>query len=228
MIRVLIVDDQELVRVGLRTILELTDGIDVVADAADGYEALELCGRHQVDVVLMDVRMPRLDGIETTSMLRQRAHAPAVVLLTTFDLDEYVYAGLRAGASAFLLKDCLAADLLSAIRAVAEGDAVVAPAATKRLIERYVRSGNDLVDATQSAAARSLELLTDRELQILRLLATGLTNSEIAAAAYVSESTVKSHIGRIFAKLSLRDRVHAVIHAYDAGLVQPNEPTTNP
>ena len=216
-IRVLVADDQVLVRTGLRTILEDAGGFDVVGEAADGVEALDRVAAVAPDVVLMDVRMPRLDGIAATREIRARPGAPRVLVLTTFDLDEYVYAGLRAGASGFLLKDTLAADLVSAIRIVVGGDAVVAPSVTRRLIERFL----DSTPEPDRAQARSLEALTDREREVLTLVARGLTNGEIARQLYLSEGTVKTHVSRLLGKLSLRDRVQAVVLAYETGLVHP-------
>jgi DNA-binding NarL/FixJ family response regulator len=216
-IRVLLADDQVLVRTGLRTILEDAGDFDVVGEAADGVEAVARAAALAPDVVLMDVRMPRLDGIAATRQIRARPGAPRVLVLTTFDLDEYVYAGLRAGASGFLLKDTLAPDLVSAIRVVAAGDAVVAPSATRRLIERFVESTPE----PDRARARSLEALTDREREVLTLVARGLSNAEIAGQLYLSEGTVKTHVSRLLGKLSLRDRVQAVVLAYETGLVRP-------
>ncbi|NES27135.1 response regulator [Micromonospora terminaliae] len=213
-VRVVLVDDQTLVRTGFRLVLEETGDIEVVGEAADGSQALDVVARTRPDVVLMDVRMPGLDGIEATRRIRFGPHAARVIILTTFDLDEYVLAGLRAGASGFLLKDALAADLVSAVRVVAAGEAVAAPSVTRRLFAHYLgrtppRSGTD---------AR-LAALTEREREVLTLVARGLSNAEIAAALFVSESTVKTHLGRILAKLGLRDRVQAVILGYECGLV---------
>jgi DNA-binding NarL/FixJ family response regulator len=214
-IRVLLADDQLLVRTGLRTILEDADGIDVVGEAADGTEAVAQAAALSPDVVLMDVRMPRLDGIAATRQIRTRPGAPHVLVLTTFDLDEYVYAGLRAGASGFLLKDTLAADLISAIRVVLDGDAVVAPSATRRLIERFVAS------TPEPKRAERLSVLTEREREVLAQVARGLSNAEIAGALYLSEGTVKTHVSRLLGKLGVRDRVQAVVLAYETGLVRP-------
>ena len=218
-IRVLVADDQVLVRTGLRTILEDAGGIDVVGEAADGTEAVERAARLGPDVVLMDVRMPRLDGIAATKQIRARPRAPRVLVLTTFDLDEYVYAGLRAGASGFLLKDTLAADLISAIRVVVEGDAVVAPSATRRLIERFLAATPE-PDRTR---VQALSELTEREREVLAKLARGLSNAEIAGELYLSEGTVKTHVSRLLGKLGLRDRVQAVVLAYETGLVRPGD-----
>jgi DNA-binding NarL/FixJ family response regulator len=216
-IRVLLADDQVLVRTGLRTILEDAGGFDVVGEAGDGGEAVARCAELHPDVVLMDVRMPNLDGIEATRRIRAQPQPPRVLVLTTFDLDEYVYAGLRAGASGFLLKDALAADLVSAIRAVVAGDAVVAPSATRRLIERFLDSGR----LPEQDAARRLAVLTEREREVLALMARGLSNAEIAGQLYLSEGTVKTHVSHLLGKLGLRDRVQAVVLAYETGLIRP-------
>jgi DNA-binding NarL/FixJ family response regulator len=216
-IRVLLADDQVLVRTGLRTILEDAGGFDVVGEAADGAEAVERSSALHPDVVLMDVRMPNLDGIEATRRIRATAHPPRVLVLTTFDLDEYVYAGLRAGASGFLLKDALAADLASAIRVVVAGDAVVAPSATRRLIERFLDAGRLL----EEDAAQRLAELTEREREVLALLARGMSNLEVAEQLYLSEGTVKTHVSHLLRKLGLRDRVQAVVLAYETGLIRP-------
>jgi DNA-binding NarL/FixJ family response regulator len=213
-IRVVLVDDQTLVRTGFRLVLEETTDVEVVGEAADGSQALSVVARTRPDVVLMDVRMPGLDGIEATRRIRSGPHPASVIILTTFDLDEYVLAGLRAGASGFLLKDALAADLVSAVRVVATGESVAAPSVTRRLIAHYLGS----VPVTASAAGR-LGVLTGREREVLTLVARGLSNPEIATALCLSESTVKTHLGRILAKLDLRDRVQAVILGYECGLV---------
>jgi DNA-binding NarL/FixJ family response regulator len=216
-IRVLLADDQVLVRTGLRTILEDAGGFDVVGEAGDGGEAVARSAELHPDVVLMDVRMPNLDGIEATRRIRAQPQPPRVLVLTTFDLDEYVYAGLRAGASGFLLKDALAADLVSAIRAVVAGDAVVAPSATRRLIERFLDSGRP----PEQDATRRLAVLTEREREVLALMARGLSNAEIAGQLYLSEGTVKTHVSHLLGKLGLRDRVQAVVLAYETGLIRP-------
>jgi DNA-binding NarL/FixJ family response regulator len=217
-IHVVLVDDQTLVRAGFRMILDETDDIEVTAEAADGTQALDVIGRTHPDVVLMDIRMPGLDGIEATRRICARADAvpapPKVIILTTFDLDEYVLAGLRAGASGFLLKDTPPADLLSAIRVVASGEAVAAPSVTRRLFAHFLGS----VPARRTADGR-LAPLTARELEVLTLVARGLSNVEIAASLFLAESTVKTHLGRILTKLGLRDRVQAVILGYECGLV---------
>jgi DNA-binding NarL/FixJ family response regulator len=216
-VRILIADDQVLVRTGLRTILDNAGGFDIVGEAADGHEAVQHARALRPDIVLMDVRMPNLDGIAATRQIRAAPDAPRVLVLTTFDLDEYVYAGLRAGASGFLLKDARAADLVSAIHAVLAGDSVVAPSATRRLIERYLQQTPE----PDRARSRSLATLTERERDVLTKLARGLTNAEIAAELYLTEGTVKTYISRILTKLDLRDRVQAVIYAYDTGLARP-------
>jgi DNA-binding NarL/FixJ family response regulator len=216
-IRVLLVDDQALVRTGFRMILEETDDIVVVGEAGDGAEALAQARRTRPDVVLMDVRMPGVDGIQATRRLRDGAgpgDAPRVIILTTFDLDEYVFAGLQAGASGFLLKDTLATDLLAAVRVVAGGQAVAAPTVTRRLIEHFVAAA-----PARRRDDASLEVLTLREREVLTLIARGLSNREIAEALVLSEGTVKTHVNRILAKLGLRDRIQAVILGYHTGLV---------
>ena len=211
MIRVAIADDQAMVRAGFRMIVASQKDMEVAGEAADGQEAIELVRREKPDVVLMDVRMPRLDGIAAT---RQVADATRVVILTTFELDEYVFDALAAGASAFLLKAAPPEDLINAIRIVAGGDALLAPSVTRRLIEEFARR-------PQPAAAKKpkqLESLTERELEVLREVARGLSNSEIAQRLHVSETTVKTHVAHLLDKLELRDRVQAVILAYEAGL----------
>jgi DNA-binding NarL/FixJ family response regulator len=213
-IGVLLADDQELVRSGFRLILELADGIEVVGEAADGREAVRLAKELQPDVVLMDVRMPELDGIEATRRLRQAGVDARVLVLTTFDLDEYVYGAIRAGASGFLLKDAPREQLVTAVRTVARGEALLAPAITQRLIERFVAR------PPASEAAPALTELSARELEVLRLLARGLSNAEIAAELIVGEATVKTHVARVLRKLGVRDRVQAVVFAYESGLVQ--------
>ena len=215
MIRVLLVDDQALVRTGFRMILDQTPDIEVVGEAASGNEALDLARTARPDVVLMDVRMPGMDGIEATRrLLDVRATPLRVIILTTFDLDEYVFAGLQAGASGFLLKDTLAADLLTAVRTVAAGQAVAAPSVTRRLIEHFVAAKAARRDESR------LSSLTMREREVLTLIARGLTNAEIAEELVLSEGTVKTHINHILSKLALRDRVQAVILGYQTGLVQ--------
>jgi len=217
MISVVVADDQALVRTGLRTILENAGGFDILGEACDGADAVRLCRDTKPDAVLMDVRMPGMDGIEATRQIRAGSDPPRVLILTTFDLDEYVYTGLRAGASGFLLKDCLADELTSAIRAVLAGDAVVAPSATRRLIERFL----ERTPAPQPGHEERLASLTEREREVLILMARGLSNAEIAGQLFLSEGTVKTHVSHLLGKLSLRDRVQAVVLAYECGLVRP-------
>ncbi|GLJ60872.1 MULTISPECIES: response regulator transcription factor [Microbacterium] len=210
-IRVAIADDQQLVRMGLRMVLDAQPDIEVVAEAEDGEHAVAVASDGGVDVILMDVRMPRLDGIAATERIAAAGPLPRVLVLTTFDLDEYAFAALRAGASGFLLKDALPADLLGAIRAVHAGDAALAPSVTRRMIEQF----------TAHAAPRpsaELDALTPREREIFAAIAEGLTNDEIAARFYLASSTVKTHIGRLLQKLGARDRVQLVILAYEAGI----------
>jgi DNA-binding NarL/FixJ family response regulator len=222
-IRVVVADDQTMVREGLGALLDSRDDITVVGYAGDGQHAVELCGRERPDVVLMDVRMPRMDGLAATRRLLAagRPHAPRVIMLTTFDVDEYVYDALRAGASGFLLKDLRVDDLVHAVRVVAGGDALLAPTVTRRLIETF---------AAQRPPGRAAELatLTDRETEVLTLIARGRSNAEIARALTVADETVKTHVGRILTKLGLRDRVQAVVLAYDTGLVTPRHPDPRP
>jgi len=213
-IRVLLADDQALVRSGFRMILEERDDIEVVGEAENGREAVDAALRTSPDVVLMDVRMPEVDGIEATARILSEHLATRVLILTTFDLDEYVARALRAGASGFLLKDVRPPQLVDAIRVVAAGDALLAPTVTRRLLDRFARS----LDAPPPPA---LDQLTDREREILKLVAEGLSNAEIADRLVVGESTVKTHVSAVLRKLGLRDRVQAVIAAYDAGLVHP-------
>lgn len=214
--RVVIADDQALVRTGFRMILT-ADGIDVVAEATNGTEAVDAVRRTRPDVVLMDIRMPELDGLEATRrILTGAGHEPRVIMLTTFDLDRYVYAALSAGAAGFLLKDITPEHLVAAVRMIRFGDALLAPAITRRLVERFARH-----DPRAAAAHRDLSALTPRELEVLRLLAHGLSNAELAGHLHLAETTVKTHVARILAKLGLRDRVQAVIAAYRTGLVSP-------
>jgi len=223
-IRVLIVDDQAMVRAGFRMIVEADDDITVVGEAGDGVEALEAANRCAPDVILMDVRMPRMDGIEAASRLLadRRANNPRVLMLTTFDLDDYVYAALRAGVSGFMLKDAPAEQLVEAIRVVARGEALLAPSVTRRLIEEI----NNRPARDKSAVTPGLDQLTDRELEVLRLVAKGLSNAEIAEHLYLGEATIKTHVGRMLMKLTLRDRVQAVVLAYESGLITPGEPSS--
>ena len=249
-IRVLLVDDQPLLRMGFRLILEGEDDLGIVGEASDGAEAVRQAGELSTDVVLMDVRMPVLDGIEATRAITASGSRAKVIILTTFDLDEYAFAGLQAGASAFLLKDVAPAELISAVRVVASGDAVVAPRITQRLLETYVRGAGAGVSAGPGAggagaagaavdgargqrglgagvrAAKDplLEDLTPRETEMLGAMAEGLSNAEIAHRYFLSEATVKTHVRRILTKLHLRDRVQAVVYAYETGLVVPSNP----
>jgi DNA-binding NarL/FixJ family response regulator len=214
-ISIILVDDQELVRTGFRMVLEAQPDMTVVGEAADGLEAVELTRQHQADVMVMDVRMPRLDGVEATRRICAAGNLPRILMLTTFDFDEYAFAGLAAGASGFLLKDTPPQELLFAIRAVHAGDSVVAPSTTRRLIDRFV----PLLPAGAPPPSGLAEL-TEREREVLVLVAGGLSNAEIATRLVLSEATVKTHVGRILAKLSLRDRVQAVVLAYETGLVK--------
>ena len=218
-IRVVVADDQELVRTGFRVILDSEPDIEVVGEAGDGREAIEAARRHNPDVVLMDIRMPHLDGLEATRrIVTDPDKGPRVLILTTFDLDEYVYEALRSGASGFLLKDGPVDQLLSAVRIVARGDALLAPQITRRLIAEFSRR-------PQPAAPRArLETLTGREVEVLRLVARGFSNAEIAEELYVAETTIRTHVGRILAKLNLRDRGQAVVLAYETDLVRPGAP----
>jgi DNA-binding NarL/FixJ family response regulator len=218
-IRVLVVDDQALVRGGFAALLRSDPDFEVVGEAGDGVEALELAAEHRPDVVLMDIRMPNMDGIEATRRLMASDHAPAVLVLTTFDLDEYVYEALRAGASGFLLKDTPPVELLHAVRVVAAGDALLSPRITRRLIEDFARVPSTGPERPQI----SVEHLTERETEVLVEIARGLSNTEIAEKLFVGEATVKTHVGRILAKLNLASRAQAVAFAYEAGLVVPGE-----
>jgi DNA-binding NarL/FixJ family response regulator len=217
-IRVLVADDQTLVRAGFRVLVESAPDLEVVGEAGDGVEAVELARRELPDVVLMDIRMPRMDGLEATRRIvaLDRAEGIRVLVLTTFDLDEYVYEALRAGASGFLLKDLPREDLVAAVRVVAAGEALLAPRVTRRLIEEFARR-----PAGADPDPDALAALTAREREALELMARGLSNAEMAASLYVSEHTVKTHVGNVLAKLGLRDRIQAVILAYEVGLVQP-------
>jgi DNA-binding NarL/FixJ family response regulator len=214
-IRVVVADDQQLVRSGFRMILRADSELEVVGEGADGIEAVELARELTPDVVLMDVRMPRVDGIEATRRIARLSDGPRVLVLTTFDLDEYVFGALRAGASGFLLKDAPEEHLLAAIRVVADGGSLFAPTVSRRLIERFAA-----LDGSETTPP-SLDALTARETEVLRLLARGRSNAEIAAELVVSEHTVKTHVARVLGKLGLRDRIQAVILAYETGLVRP-------
>jgi DNA-binding NarL/FixJ family response regulator len=218
-VRVLLCDDQALVRSGFRMILDQRPGIEVVGEAEDGLQAIALAERRHPDVILMDVRMPRLDGVEATRRLTAAGTAARIVILTTFDLDEYVYDAIRAGASAFLLKDAKPAQLVEAIEIVARGEALLAPAVTRRLLDRFAET---LPGGAREPPPR-LSSLTERELEVLRLLACGLSNAELAERLFLSETTVKSHVSSVLRKLDLRDRVQAVVLAYEAGLVRAGE-----
>jgi DNA-binding NarL/FixJ family response regulator len=216
-IRLLLVDDQVLIRTGFRMILEETGDIDIVGEAPDGAEAVRLAAELRPDVTLMDVRMPGVDGIEATRQIVARDRAARVLILTTFDLDEYAFAALRAGASGFVLKDVPVDELARAIRAVASGDAVVSPRITRHLIDAYTTGP---LDVPAGRAQAVLDQLTPREREVLLAVVAGLSNTEIAAKLVVSEATVKTHVGSVLAKLNLRNRVQAVILAYDIGLVR--------
>jgi DNA-binding NarL/FixJ family response regulator len=220
-IRVIVADDQELVRTGFCVILEATDGITVVAEAGNGAEAVRAAAEHHPDVILMDVRMPEMDGLEATRLITggDRAGPPRVVMLTTFDFDDYVYEALRSGASGFLLKDAPRHDLIAAVKVAAAGNALLAPSVTMRLIDAFSRRPPETLPAPSRLAS-----LTARERDILLRLARGLTNAEIAADLVVSEATVKTHVANLLAKLGLRDRVQAVILAYETGVVRPGSP----
>ncbi|MFJ4045378.1 response regulator [Microbacterium sp. NPDC089987] len=219
-IDVLIADDQAMVRAGFAALLDAHDGIRVTGQAADGAEAVRLSARLDPDVILMDVRMPELDGIEATRRILGPAYpaakVPRILMLTTFDIDDYVYDALEAGASGFLLKDALADELVSAVRVVAQGDALLSPRVTRRMIEHFAARR-----PRPPHAQAALQELTERERDVLTLIARGRSNTEIGSELFIAEQTVKTHVGKVFAKLALRDRVHAVIFAYDAGLVEP-------
>ena len=218
-VRVIVVDDQELVRTGFRVILDSEPDIEVVGEAGNGREAIEVAGRLRPDVVLMDIRMPHLDGLEATRrIVTDSERGPRVLILTTFNLDEYVYEALRSGASGFLLKDGPAEQLISAVRVIAQGDALLAPQVTRRLIAEFA------CHPPQTHKPQQLKALTERELEVLKLVARGLSNAEIAGELYVSETTIRTHVGRMLTKLDLRDRVQAVVLAYETGLVRPGAP----
>ncbi|MET7641550.1 response regulator transcription factor [Streptomyces sp. NPDC005438] len=219
-IRVLLVDDQPLLRTGFRMILEAEPDLAVVGEAGDGLQALDQVRALQPDVVLMDIRMPRMDGVEATRKITgpERDGPVRVLVLTTFDLDEYVVEALKAGASGFLLKDAPAQELVQAIRVVSEGEAMLAPSVTRRLLDKYA---GQLPSGQQEPVPDTLHSLTEREVEVLKLVARGLSNSEIAAELFVSETTVKTHVGHVLTKLGLRDRVQAAVYAYESGLVRP-------
>jgi len=228
-IRVMLVDDQVLLRTGFRMVLAAQPDMEVVAEAGDGLEALEAVRSAEVDVVLMDVRMPKLDGVEATRRICEVEGAPRVLILTTFDLDEYAFSALKAGASGFMLKDVPPGELLTAIRAVHSGDAVVAPSTTRRLLNRFApmlpgTAGGGIGGRSGAAARPELERLTEREREVMMLVAQGLSNGEIAGRLVLSEATVKTHVGRILTKLELRDRVQVVVMAYETGLVRAGGP----
>jgi DNA-binding NarL/FixJ family response regulator len=216
-IRVLLADDQALVRSGFRMILEARPDLDVIGEAEDGCQAVEFGQRLRPDVILMDVRMPNMDGVEATRKLVSEGSHARIIILTTYDLDEYVYAAIRAGASGFLLKDVEPLQLVDAIRIVAAGDALLAPSVTRRLLDRFAHT----LPAGGEESPPVLSSLTERELEVLRLLAAGLSNAELAARLFLSEATVKSHVSHVLRKLGLRDRVQAVILAYETGLARP-------
>ena len=218
MIRVAVVDDQALVRSGFVVLLRSAEGIEVVGEAADGAEAVALVRQEHPDVVLMDIRMPEMDGLEATRIITadEQTSSTKVLILTTFDLDEYVYEALRAGASGFMLKDTLPEDLLSAVRVVAEGDALLAPKITKRLIEKFVEQ-----PTVAPAAVPGLDSLTERELEVLGAVARGLSNAEVADALFMSHATAKTHVSRLLTKLAARDRAQLVVLAYESGIAKP-------
>ncbi|MCT1458075.1 response regulator transcription factor [Aestuariimicrobium sp. p3-SID1156] len=215
-IRVVLVDDQSLVRSGFRMLIDSEDDMEVVGEASDGAAALKLLGTQQADVILMDIRMPVMDGVEATRRIAASGLPARVLVLTTFDLDEYVFAALKAGASGFLLKDARPVELLSAIRSVAAGEAVVAPSATRRLLEHVVPT----LPTQPGREDERLEMLTEREREVLVEIARGATNAEISSTLYMAEGTVKTHIGRLLSKLQCRDRVGLVLFAYEVGLAQ--------
>jgi DNA-binding NarL/FixJ family response regulator len=220
-VKVLLVDDQQLIRAGFRMILDAEPDIEVVGECSDGTQAIDSAARLNPDVVLMDIRMPEMDGIEATRRITARGEGPRILILTTFDLDEYVYDALGAGASGFVLKDTPADHLVAGIRTVAAGEALLAPSVTRRLIEEFSRGGGASRDR-----APGLDELTPRELEVLQLMATGLSNAEIAEELVVGETTVKTHVARVLLKLGLRDRVQAVVLAYESGIVTPGRPGT--
>ena len=218
-IRVVIVDDQGMVRTGFRVYLDVQPDLEVVGEAADGAQALQVVAQLRPDVVLMDIRMPVMNGLEATrALLTENPDPPKVLILTTFDLDDYVYEALRAGASGFLLKDASATELAEAVRVVAAGDALLSPSVTKRLIAEFSRLG-----APRAPSMERLKDLTERETEVLSLVARGLSNGEIAGTLFVAEQTVKTHFGKVLMKLSLRDRAQAIVYAYETGLVRPGD-----
>ena len=217
MIRIVLADDQTLVRDGFRSIIDREPDLEVVAEAGDGHAAIESARKLSPDVVLMDIRMPHLDGLQATRILVAEPHPPRILVLTTFDLDDYVYDALKSGASGFLLKDVRAGELTEAIRTVAAGERLLSPAITRRLIEQHLRR------PAPGKLPAALSLLTERELDVLKLLARGLSNTEIAAGLYLGTSTIKTHVNRILTKLDLRDRAQAVVYAYETGLIRPGE-----
>ncbi|MEV5740808.1 response regulator transcription factor [Microbispora rosea] len=219
MIRVMLVDDQELVRTGFRMVLGAQPDIEVVGEAADGLAAVEALRAVEADVVLMDVRMPRMDGVEAARVICAAPGGPKVLILTTFDLDEYAFAAIKAGAAGFLLKDVPPAELISAIRSIHSGDAVVAPSTTRRLLDRFA-----VLLPEGDARREDAGVLTAREREVMVQVARGLSNSEIAARLHLAEATVKTHLGRILAKLGLRDRAQVVVYAYETGVVSPDHP----
>ncbi|MEV4460512.1 response regulator transcription factor [Microbispora sp. NPDC049633] len=219
MIRVMLVDDQELVRTGFRMVLGAQPDIDVVGEAADGLAAVEALRTVEADVVLMDVRMPRMDGVEAARVICAAPDGPKVLILTTFDLDEYAFAAIKAGAAGFLLKDVPPAELISAIRSVHTGDAVVAPSTTRRLLDRFA-----VLLPEGDQRRQDTGVLTVREREVMVHVARGLSNTEIAARLHLAEATVKTHLGRILAKLGLRDRAQVVVYAYETGVVSPDHP----
>jgi DNA-binding NarL/FixJ family response regulator len=219
--RVLLADDQELMRMGFRMVMDTQPDLEIVGEATNGLEAVEAARSLEPDVVLMDVRMPELDGVQATRMIVDSRASARIIILTTFDLDEYVYAALRAGASGFLLKDAPPAELLSGIRAVASGDAVVAPSVTRRLLSNYAHRLPAPATVEEGEVDERIALLTAREREVLLEVAASLSNAEIAERLVLSEATVKSHVGRILSKLELRDRVQIVVFAYESGLITP-------
>ena len=220
-VRILLADDQPLLRRGFRMILSAEPDFDVIGEAADGDEAIAMTRALEPDVVLMDVRMPHRDGVEATRQIVASGATAKVIILTTFDIDEYAFSGLQAGASGFLLKDVLPDDLITAIRTVARGDAVIAPSTTRRLLDHF--SPRFAVAADPARPNEQLNLLTDREREVFTQIAGGLTNAEVAAKLFLSEATVKTHVAHLLAKLKLRDRVQAVIYAYENGIARPSE-----